>query len=130
MRGSRREPSQEKGCSGDTMYGMSPVLDQPGTHRQTQSRDRLFPDSLVSPVCMSCKWEPWDCLSHTASVYLLSVLKLAIRSLTLETGTCSREGKRSLAIKETYHETMHVAGSYNPEGANSVRPKSPKVHWI
>lgn len=71
----------------------------------------------------------------TASVYLLSMLELVIRSLALETGSCLGKDKEAskkiiLGIKETNHKTVHLAGPCNHRGANSMRPKSPKVPWI
>lgn len=103
--------------------------------RMDTEQKQMFPDALVCPVCISYTWEPWDCLGLRVSVYLLSEHKLVIRSLTPETGICPGEDmevskKILLAIKETHHETTHLAGPWNPGGANSVRPKSPKVPWV
>lgn len=38
--------------------------------------------------------------------------------------------KIPLAIEETDHETMHMAGPCSPKGENSMRSKSSKVPWI
>lgn len=71
----------------------------------------------------------------TASVYLLPALELVIRSLILETGTCLGKDKKAskkitLTVEERNHKTVHLAGPCNHRGANSTRPKSPKVPWI
>lgn len=84
---------------------------------------------------MSSELEPQVCLSHIAPLHLPPVLKTGDKETCLETGTGPGEDKEAskktpLVVKETDHETTHMAGLHKTDGTNSVRLKSFKVPCI